>query len=57
MLRSLTLRLFSFAFVVFVLGSYVIFAQTALTGEWTASTKDEKPDKIQLNFEFRRSRS
>jgi hypothetical protein len=42
---------FSFAFIVLVLGSYVIVAQTTLTGEWTADAKSEKkPDKIQLNF-------
>lgn len=53
MSRSLSLRLLSFAFIIFVIGSYVIVAQTPLTGEWTASSKDEKPDKIHLSFEFR----
>src|SRR5690349_16659068 len=53
MSRSLSLRLFSFAFIIFVVGSYVIVAQSALTGEWTANSKEEKPDKIHLSFEFR----
>jgi hypothetical protein len=53
MSKSLFFRLSSFAFIIFVIGSYVIVAQNAITGEWTASTKEEKPDKIQLSFEIR----
>lgn len=53
MSRGLALRLFSFAFVIFVIGSYVIVAQNVITGDWRADTKDESPDKIQLNFEMR----
>jgi hypothetical protein len=53
MSKSLAFRLLSFAFVIFVIGSYVIVAQNVVTGEWTASTKDEKPDKIHLSFEIR----
>lgn len=53
MSKSLAFRLLNFTFIVFVIGSYVIVAQTALTGDWTASTKDEKPDKIHLSFEMR----
>jgi hypothetical protein len=42
---------FSFAFIVLVLGSYVIVAQTTLTGEWKAEAKTEKnPEKIYLSF-------
>ncbi|HEX8737450.1 MAG TPA: hypothetical protein VF721_19110 [Pyrinomonadaceae bacterium] len=42
---------FSFAFIVLVFGSYVIVAQTTLTGEWKADAKSEKhPEKIHLSF-------
>ena len=53
MSKNVAFRLLSFAFIIFVIGSYVIVAQNARIGEWTASTKDEKPDRIQLSFEFR----
>ncbi|PYS99464.1 MAG: hypothetical protein DMF63_11430 [Acidobacteria bacterium] len=53
MSRVLAFRLLSFAFVIFVIGSYVIVAQNVITGSWTGDTKDENPDKIQLNFEMR----
>jgi len=53
MSRVLAFRLLSFAFVIFVFGSYVIVAQNAITGDWRGDTKDENPDKIQLNFEIR----
>lgn len=53
MSKSLLFRLSNFAFIIFVIGSYIIVAQNVITGEWTASTKEEKPDKIQLNFEIR----
>ncbi len=54
MSKSLAFRFINFAFIIFVFGSYIIVAQNAVTGEWTATTKEEKPDKIQLNFEIRR---
>ncbi|MDQ3799017.1 MAG: hypothetical protein M3384_06170 [Acidobacteriota bacterium] len=42
---------FSFAFIVFVIGSSVVVAQTTLTGEWKADARSEKhPEKIQLSF-------
>ena len=53
MSRVLAFRLLSFAFVIFVFGGYVVFAQNALTGDWRGETTDENPDKIQLNFEIR----
>ena len=54
MSKSMALRLFSFAFVIFVIGSYVIVAQNVVTGEWRADSKDaDGPDKIQLSFEIR----
>ena len=44
----------AFAFVIIVVGNYVIVAQTTLAGEWKAEVKSEKnPDKIQLSFERR----
>ncbi len=39
------------AFVVIVIGNYVIVAQTALTGNWKAELSSKNPDKIQLSFE------
>lgn len=52
MRKRLFFGLFNLALIIFVFGSYVIFAQT-VTGEWKASTKSEKPDKIHLSFERR----
>jgi hypothetical protein len=51
--QYLTRGLLSLAFIVFVIGPYIIVAQTAVTGEWTATIKAEKPDKIHLSFERR----
>jgi len=52
--NSLTLRLFSFALVIFVLGSYVIVAQQrTLTGDWKAEATNDDPSRIQLSFEIR----
>ncbi len=44
---------FGLAFIVLVFGSYVIVAQTTLTGDWKADVKSENPDKIYLSFERR----
>jgi hypothetical protein len=55
MRKSLYSGIFSLAFIIFVIGSYVIVAQTAVTGDWTASTKSEESGKINLSFERRRS--
>jgi hypothetical protein len=42
---------FSLAFIVLVFGSYVIVAQSTLTGDWKAEAKSEKnPEKIHLSF-------
>ena len=49
----MTLSFFSLAFIIIVIGSHVIVAQTAFTGEWKAEIKAEKTDKIQLNLERR----
>lgn len=48
-----TLLRAALAFVVIVVGNYVIVAQTQISGDWTASFKSEKPDKIHLSFERR----
>jgi len=37
--------------IVIVIGSYVIVAQSAITGDWKADTKSDKPDKINISFE------
>ena len=39
------------ALIVVAIGSYVIVAQSAVTGTWEASVKEKSPDKIQLSFE------
>ncbi|MFL6467975.1 MAG: hypothetical protein ACJ72Z_08460 [Pyrinomonadaceae bacterium] len=39
------------AFIVIAVGSYVIVAQSAVTGTWEASIKEKSPDKIHLSFE------
>jgi hypothetical protein len=49
-IRHLAFGVSSLALIIFVFGSYVIVAQTVLTGTWTAKTKTEKPDKIYLSF-------
>lgn len=49
-IRHLALGVSSLALIIFVFGSYVIVAQTSLTGTWTAKTKTDKPDKIYLSF-------
>jgi hypothetical protein len=44
------------AFIVIVIGNYVIVAQAALTGDWKADVRAEKPekaDKIYLSFSRR----
>lgn len=52
-LQNSMFSIFTLAFIVLVFGSYVIVAQTTLTGDWTATTKAEKPEKIYLSFERR----
>ncbi|MEO8040968.1 MAG: hypothetical protein ABI646_00035 [Acidobacteriota bacterium] len=53
MSRDLVFRFFSLLFGIFIFGSYVIVAQNVISGDWRGDTKDENPDKIQLNFEIR----
>ncbi len=49
-------RLAAFAFIIFIFGNVVIFAQTELTGNWTATTKEKSPDKIHISFDLRPER-
>ncbi len=62
-LAELPKFLFSVAFIIFIFGSYVIVAQTPITGEWKANTRSDKKDgdrhdsvarfdgKIHISFE------
>ncbi|MDQ3711953.1 MAG: hypothetical protein M3388_07015 [Acidobacteriota bacterium] len=43
----------AFAFIVIVVGNYVIVAQTTLTGDWKANINSDKSDKLHLSFERR----
>jgi hypothetical protein len=43
----------STAFIIIVIGGYVIAAQSAITGTWKAEAKNRKDGKIQLSFERR----
>ncbi|CAN5710159.1 hypothetical protein BH24ACI3_BH24ACI3_12010 [soil metagenome] len=44
------------AFIIIVFGSYVIVAQSELTGKWTASNKQRSPDKLYVSFELKTER-
>ncbi len=56
MQKNLPIGLFNFALIFIVFGSYVIVAQSVITGEWTAETKKEKSDKVHLSFERKSER-
>lgn len=43
-------------FIIIVIGSYVIVAQSAITGDWTAKFKEKSQDKIHISFERRGAR-
>ncbi len=45
--------LLGLAFIIIIIGSHIIVAQTTLTGDWKAEVRAEKPDKIYLSFERR----
>ena len=51
--RILMRSILGLAFIVLVAGSDAALAQSALTGEWTASIEKESSDKINLSFERR----
>lgn len=48
--------LFSFLFIIIVIGSYVIVAQTAVSGTWKAGSRDDKEGRIYISFELRTER-
>ncbi len=55
-IHSFTASFFSIVFIVIVIGSYVIVAQSVITGEWRSDSGSEKrtdDDKIHLSFERR----
>lgn len=52
-IQMLMRTVLSLAVIVLVGGAYGIVAQTVLTGNWKASTKQETSDKIYLSFERR----
>jgi hypothetical protein len=49
-------RALAFAFIIFIFGSWVIVAQTEVTGEWKAGTKERSADKIHISFERKTER-
>ena len=51
MRRHFFFGLINLAIIIIVIGNYVIVAQTAVTGDWTAHLDDERPEKIHLSFE------
>ena len=54
MRKNTIFSIFSFLFIVIVIGSYVIVAQAPITGTWTANVRDEKdPNKINLSISHR----
>jgi hypothetical protein len=53
MRKNTIFTLFSILFIVIVIGRVVIVAQSPITGTWTASSRDEKDGKINLNLERR----
>ncbi|MDM7920673.1 MAG: hypothetical protein QUS14_00115 [Pyrinomonadaceae bacterium] len=48
-------RSLAFLFIIFIFGSYIIVAQSEITGEWTAKASDKSPDKIYLSMSRRTS--
>jgi hypothetical protein len=46
----------AFAFIIFIFGSWVIVAQSDVTGEWKATTKEGSTDKIYISFERKSDR-
>ncbi len=52
-IQSLISSISALAFIIIAIGSYVIVAQTAVTGDWKAEYKAEKAGKIYLSLERR----
>lgn len=46
----------AFALIIFIFGSWVIVAQSEVSGEWKAGTKEKSPDKIHISFERKTDR-
>jgi hypothetical protein len=53
MRKQTIFTLFSFLFIVIVIGRVVIVAQAPITGTWTANSRDDKDGKINLSLERR----
>lgn len=53
MRKNTIFTIFSFIFIIIVIGRVVIVAQAPITGTWTANARDEKDGKINLNLERR----
>lgn len=53
MRKNTIFTLFSFLFIVIVIGKVVIVAQAPITGTWTANSREEKDGKINLSLERR----
>jgi len=53
MRKNYLLALSSIVFIVIVVGSYVIVAQSPMTGTWTADARENKDGKIHVSFERR----
>lgn len=56
MRKNTIFRAVGLAVIAIFIGSGVVLGQNAITGEWTAETKQEKGNKIQLNFERKTER-
>jgi hypothetical protein len=56
MRKNFIFELFSLLFIIIVVGSYVIVAQTAVNGTWKADSRREKDGKIYISFERRTER-
>jgi hypothetical protein len=55
-MQILARSLFTLAFILLLAGSQAVLAQRVLTGDWTASLKNEESDKIHLSLERRTQR-
>src|SRR5688572_23440915 len=46
----------AFALIIFIFGSYVIVAQSEVSGEWKAGKTERSVDKIHISFERKTDR-
>jgi hypothetical protein len=56
MVKNRAFGLLNLVILTLFVGSGIVFSQTPITGEWTATVKKEKSDKIQLSLERRSAR-